>query len=55
MKLRNGAEAAQGKADKAKVQEDKLAREVAFDKSVLHHVKHELLADRRRYAELSRH
>ena len=55
LRLHNAAEAAQRRADGAKVAEEKLQRHVAFDRKVLHNVKHELLKDRKRYEDLTRH
>ena len=53
LRLHNAAEAAQQKADKAKVQDLKLKRAVHFDATVLSNVKRELEEDRSRYATLA--
>jgi len=55
LQLHNSAEAAQRKADTAKVQDLKLKRQVQFDATVLHNVKKELQEDRGRYAAMTRH
>ena len=55
LKLHDSAEAAQSAADKAKLQDLKIQRQVHFDATVLHNVKKELQEDRGRYAAMTRH
>jgi hypothetical protein len=53
--LHTEAEEAQGKADKAKVEDLKLRRAIRFDSTVLNNVKKELKEDRERYTAMTRH